>query len=54
MTQQAIADALGVSKATVMRDCDELLQMKQLDDVPEQPLGRDHPAGGSWAASSVT
>ena len=35
MTQQAIADALGVDKATVCRDI-ELLQTQQLDDVPQQ------------------
>jgi hypothetical protein len=75
MTQQAIADALGVSNQTMMRDC-EFVHVDKLDDVPEQPdtvvgalprptfgtqlgdrvdlLSRDHPAGGSWAASSVT
>ena len=44
MTQQAIADALGVSKATVCGDVDELFKAEQLDDVPEQPdtvVGKD-------------
>ncbi len=36
MTQQAIADALGVSKQTVCNDCEQLSNDGQLDDVPEQ------------------
>ena len=60
MTQQAIADALGVDKATVCRDI-ELLQTQQLDDVPEQPDTRHRArrlarssARGSGSLRSVT
>jgi len=60
MTQQAIADALGVDKATVCRDI-ELLQTQQLDDVPQQPDARHRArrlarssARGSGSLRSVT
>ena len=61
MTQQAIADALGVSKATVCGDVDELFKAEQLDDDPEQPDARHRArrlarssARGSGSLRSVT
>ena len=43
MTQQAIADALGVSYGTVVNDL-QFVNVDKLDDVPEQPdtvVGKD-------------
>ena len=43
MTQQAIADALGVSTGAVAGDC-QFLSTEKLDDVPQQPdavVGKD-------------
>jgi len=61
MTQQAIADALGVSKQTVCNDCEQLSNDGQLDDVPEQPDARHRArrlarssARGSGSLRSVT